>query len=62
MSVRVIREFRSRLELESRLQDIERKRIGEETERHNLREKVDERVRVVEELRETAEKETISLR
>lgn len=51
-----------RLELETRLQELERRRLTEEAERHASRERINERIRVTEDLREAAEKETITLR
>ena len=49
----------SRLELETKLQENERRRIDEETHRHAEREKYDERVRQAHEAKETAEKEAL---
>lgn len=48
-----------RLELETKLQEIERRRIDEESQKHADREKVDERIRQAEEKRQEVEKELL---
>ncbi|XP_074644113.1 centrosomal protein of 83 kDa-like [Tubulanus polymorphus] len=51
-----------KLELETKLQEIERRKIDEETIKHQQQEKIEERIRVAEESRITAEKECLVIR
>ena len=47
------------MEMETKLQEIERRRIDEEAHRHAERDKFDDRVRQAHEAKETAEKEAL---
>ena len=51
-----------RLELESKLQELERRRIDEEARIHTEREKMEDRLNAAKESKDTAEKEAIVLR
>ena len=51
-----------RVELEAKLQELERRRIEDESRLHADREKMAERVQVAQEAREIAEKEAIVLK
>ena len=51
-----------RLELETKLQELERRRIDEEAQRAAERDKVEERIKAAQDAKETAERETLVLR
>ena len=51
-----------RLELETKLQELERRRIDEEAQRAAERDKVEERIKTAQDAKETAERETLVLR
>lgn len=52
----------NRLELETKLQEIERRKIDEESHRQIERDRAEERVQKANELKDTVEKEALVLR
>ncbi len=50
------------MELETRLQELERRRIDEETQRQQEKERTEETVRAAQEARDAAEKEALVFR
>lgn len=51
-----------KLELETKLQELDRRKIDEEASRHADREKIDDRLRAAQDAKESAEKEVLVLR
>ena len=49
----------SRMELETKVQEYERRRVEEETQRHAERDKAEDRLRAAHDAKEAAEKEAL---